>query len=380
MDRLQIEERLMLMLSQAAPSERIMQEALSLLSNNVLSVNYDRLLELANLNRVTPLLYRNLSTLQLVPQEIIARLRTHYITTVQRNAAHLEETLQLVGILNRAGVRSIPLKGSFAAETLLGDMGLYPTSDVDLLIRWDDLARSRESLIAAGYSPGREVSEQDQLSGSYHLSFHGSNTTMELHWNLVRRYFEAPSAYWWEDTGEMAFRGQTFPCLSDEKYILYLIFRLFSKAFMPLHHFVLMPALLNQKFDWNKLMVSAQQLRMRRLSLFTLKLLHDLFGIAIPHQITTRHLFGYGFLRQFVIRGLFSQEVKPHLRMAALLLLLDSPLEIVKALVRRVLPPTAEIRLRYNIPGSSLKILPYYLLNPILMFCRKTKRSSSPGK
>ena len=351
-----------------------MKEVRSLLADISRPIDYDLLIQLANPNRVTPLLYKNLSARPDVPFEIMERLRTHYIKTVQRNAAHLEETLQIVEILRRAGIRSIPLKGSFAAETLLGDMGLYPTSDIDLLVRWDDLKKARESLLTSGYHISTVISEQDQLEGSYHLYFHKATTTIELHWNLVRRYFDVSPDYWWEDIHEMIFRALTITALSNEKYLLYLIFRLFSKSFLPLHHIVLMPAIISQKFDWEKFMASAGHLKMKRLSLFTLKLLHDSIGIDIPKSITQKQIIGYEFLRRFILRGFFAKDSKPHLRMAVLLLLLDSPLEILKAFIFRLFPRMAEIRLRYNIPRGSLKILPYYLLNPILMLFKKTKQ------
>ncbi|MDP2157539.1 MAG: nucleotidyltransferase family protein [Nitrospirota bacterium] len=372
--KLSPEARLVLLLSQPAPSALVMQEVQTVLDDISKQIDYDWLIQLANLNQVTPLLYKNLLAVQVVPHAIIQLLQKHYIMTLQRNAAHIEETLQLIDILRSAGIRSIPLKGSFAAETLLGDMGLYSTSDIDLLILWDDLKKAREILIASGYDLIKGISEQDQLTGSYHLYFHKDPTVLELHWNLVRRYFQAPSVYWWEDVQDMTFRGVTLPCLSNEKYLLYLIFRLFSKGLMPLHHAVLMPMLLSQGFDWEKFMASADKLKMKRLTLFTLKFLHDSWGINIPESLTNKHLIGYELLKRFVIRGMFTKDVKPHLRMAVLLLLLDSPVDIFRVLLRRILPSPAEVRLRYNIPHGSLKILPYYLLNPLIMMFRKTKR------
>jgi len=368
------EARVVLLFSQPAPSALVIKEVLAFLSDRSRPIDYDRLLHMASQNQVTPLLYKNLSALQIVPPEIMQNLKMHYIVNLQRNASHLEETLYIVDILRRAGVRSIPLKGSFAAETLLGDMGLYPTSDIDLLVHWDDLNKARESLIVAGYGLNESFSEQDQIVGSYHLYFHRGATTLELHWNLVRRYFEAASAYWWEDAAETAFRGLTFPCLSNEKYLLYLIFRLFCKAFMPLHHMVLMPALLSRNFDWEKFMASASHLKMKRLALFTLKLMHDSCGVNVPEAVTRRHMIGYNYLKRFVIRGMFSEDVKPHFKMAVLLVLLDSPFDIFKVLLRRLFPTPAEIRLRYNIPRGSLRILPYYFLNPFLMLFRRSPR------
>jgi hypothetical protein len=60
--------------------------------------------------------------------------------------------------------------------------------------------------------------------------------------------------------------------------------------------------------------------------------------------------------------------------MLVYLSLLDSPIDIVRVVVKKVLPSPREIRLRYNIPRGSLKILPYYLLNPFIMLFKKTFR------
>ena len=352
----------------------VMREVWTLLSDTSQPIKYDKLFQLANLNQVTPLLYKNLASVQAVPQEIIQRMKTQYILTLQRNAAHLAETLSILDILKRSGVCAIPLKGSFAAEILLGDMGLYPTSDIDILVPWDDLKKARASLIAAGYELSESISEQDQLSSSYHLYFHRDTTTLELHWNLVRRYFDAPPSYWWEDAQEMDFRGMTFFCLSCEKYLLYLIFRFYCKAFMPLHHAVLMLPLLRNGIDWDRFMRFARQLRMRRLVLITLNLMHDAFRLDIPEEITRKKLIGYQFLKRLVISGFFNPDVKLHLRMLLYLSLLDSPYDVLRVFLRRIFPTPAEIRLRYNIPHGSLMILPYYLLNPFVMLFKKTSR------
>ena len=351
-----------------------MQHVQALITSSSRPLNYEGLLQLANLNQVTPLMYKNLAAHHIVPEEVMQGFRAQYALNLRRNALHLEETLSILDMLHRSGVSAIPLKGSFAAETLLGDMGLYPTADIDILVRQGDLKKAGESLIAAGYDRSTSVSEQDQLSGSYHLYFHKGSTIVELHWNLVRRYFEAPPSYWWEDAAKMQFRGMTLSCLSQEKYLLYLIFRLYCKAFMPLHHVVLMPALLGDYFDWEKFMRSTQLLRMKRLAVFTLKLMHDLLHINVPEGIIKKNIAGYKFLKNAVISGFINPEVRPHLQMLLFLTLLDTPLDILKVLIRRLFPPTSEIRLRYNIPPRSLKILPYYLLNPFLMLFKKTTR------
>ncbi len=375
--KLSPEERIVLLLLQPFPSALVMQEVQTLLSNISRPVNYDRLIQLANMNQVTPLLYKNLSTIQIVPRAIIQLLQTHYIMTIQRNAAHLKETLQLINILSRAGISSIPLKGSFAAETLLGDMGLYPTSDLDLLVRWGDLKKARDILITNGYEISSVISEQDQLAGSYHLYFHKEATVLELHWNLVMRYFSVDPDYWWKDLTTTEYQGQKILQLSQERYLLYLVFRLFSHGFLPLRFFMLPLGIVSRQanaFDWDKFMQYARELKMGRLANFTANIFHDIFSVEIPEPVERSRMIGYDVLKNKVMAGVFNPPINSRLRMLMLLVLLDSPLNILRVLLRRLFPHPAEIRLRYNLPHGSLKLLPYYLFNPLIMLFKSIKR------
>ncbi|MBI5633947.1 MAG: nucleotidyltransferase family protein [Nitrospirae bacterium] len=375
--QLLIEEHIVLLLSQPMPSDSVMQNVRTLLSGSSGPIDYVRLFQIANLNQVTPLLYKNLSAFQMVPQGVMQKLRTHYVANIQRNTAHLDETLHIIDILRRAGISSIPLKGSFAAETLLGDIGLYPTSDIDLLVQRDDLKKARESLIATGYEISREISEQDQLSDTNHLRFHRNKTVLELHWNLVIRYFRADPDYWWEDAKEIEYRGHRIFQLSHEKLLLYLVFRLFSKGFLPLRFFMLPLGIVsgrNMAFDWDKFMRYAGELKMERLANFAINLLQDIFFAEIPEAVQRSRMPGYELIKDRVMAGLFKSRVNTRLRMVMFLLLLDSPVDTFRVLLRRIFPPLAEVRLRYNLPRGSLKVLPYYLLNPFLMLFKKTKR------
>lgn len=48
---------------------------------------------------------------------------------------HSREVLRIIRLLQEAGIEAIPLKGSLFSDVVLGDLGIYPTSDIDLLVR-----------------------------------------------------------------------------------------------------------------------------------------------------------------------------------------------------------------------------------------------------
>jgi len=70
----------------------------------------------------------------------------------------------------------------------------------------------------------------------------------------------------------------------------------------------------------------------------------------------------------------FEPRTNTHLRMIMFLTLLNTPVDIIRVLLRRLFPTLDEIRLRYNLSSGSLKFLPYYLFNPLIMLFKKTRR------
>ena len=338
------------------------------------SGNYDRLLELANLNQVSPIMYRNLQKVQGVPEHVMEGLNKAYLATFLQNVRHSQETMRIIGLPQMEGIEVIPLKGSLFSDIVLGDMGLYPTCDIDLLVHPRDLERAKSAIVGLGYSEGSTLAEEDRLQGSYHLSFSNNTYVVELHWNLVMRYFEAPPDFWWEDAGIIEYEGTVISVLAPEKYLLYAIFRLFSHGFIPLRFSILVSGIVGKyggQIDWSKFLSCAGELKMNRVSLFTLKLLHELLGVDIPQEIANRRVFGYDFLKRIVMKGLFKGVKRTRLRMAFFTILMDTPLNTLRVLFRRLLPKRSELRLRYGLSPDSKKVFFYYLLNPFFLVFRR---------
>jgi hypothetical protein len=369
------EEHIVLSLSQPMPSDRAVEQAATILSNKANPVNYDTIIRLANLNQTTPILYKNLKGLKDIPEDVLTTLKKSYLSTFYYNSRHLKETLKIISLLQEGGIKSIPLKGSFSSDVLLGDLGLYPTSDIDILVRPSDLEKTKGILSKAGYYLSEGVSEQDQMKGTYHITFQNGAYVIEVHWNLVMRYFNVSPDFWWEDISEMSHEGLTVLQLVPEKYLLYLIFRLYARAFVPLRYFVFITGLMNKKeVDWMKLLSYAEELKMKRLISFTLRLLREMLDIELPDTLLQGKVYGYSLLRNAVIKGLFNHTSRTHLHMLSYTILLDSPIDIAGVLLRRIFPSVSEIRFRYRLPEHSMKTYPYYVLNPFLLMLRRHKR------
>jgi len=164
--------------------------------------------------------------------------------------------------------------------------------------------------------------------------------------------------------------------LAPDKYILYTIFRLFDHCFYPLRFFVLIAGIVDtysNEICWDTLLAEAKKYKMRRLTLFTLKLLHDVLGTSIPDRILQNKIMGGGVLKKLILSGIFKGVKRPHVRMFLYSLLLDGPVNIGKVLLGRLFPSKGELCLRYNLNHGSSKVWLYYLMNPVMLFFRGNK-------
>ena len=72
-----------------------------------------------------------------------------------------------------------------------------------------------------------------------------------------------------------------------------------------------------------------------------------------------------------MLSGLFRETVRVHLRMFVYTFLLDSPLDAMRVVMKRVFPDAGELRLRFGLPENSKRVYLYYLLNPFLLLLRR---------
>lgn len=335
----------------------------------------DLMIALAERNGVAPALYKYLAKDKGVPRRSMDRLKGQYIGNLRRNARHLKETLKILQTLKKAGIRVIPLKGSLMAETLMGDMGLYPTSDIDLLVNPEDIQLSAEALDKIGYRMVDAQCDADLLRYWYDMDLTGPDFTIELHWNLQVKYFPIDPAYWWDDVVETTFQGETYCQLSKEKLLISLVLNVFKHRFYPLKIFTSLQALLTREtFEWEKVFAEARRIKAERLLTFTLRLMEELYHVTLPEEISRKRVRGYAYYRNIILKGLFSGAGHVYLRMFFFVLLLDSPRDVIRFLAARFFPPSGEIRLRYGLAPGSKTVYLYYLLNPILLVTKKQNR------
>jgi hypothetical protein len=370
------EEKIVLLLSRLNPSEEIINSVKGILEDTSHSLDCSKLLKRASENGVISLLYTNLSGLKLVPDDVMNKLKNSYLSVIKSNVRNAEEMKGILKALKEKDIDAIPLKGALASEIIFGDPGIYPTTDIDILVRPSDLHKTDKVLTDTGYRKTEGVSYRDLLASHYHFLYQKEKHYVEVHWNLVKRYFDIPPDFWWDETIKIKYEELDVYLLSPEKYIMYAVFRLFDHGFRPLKFLVFIDAIIERyrkEIDWDKLQIFLRRYKMERLVLFTFKILNNLLEVEVPLTIKNKKLIGYELFKRQVVSGIFQEVKRLHLRMFSYTLLLDTPADFLKVLTKRFFPEAGEIRLRYGIPYKSKKVYAYYLLNPFLVLLKSKK-------
>jgi hypothetical protein len=107
------------------------------------------------------------------------------VTTARARALAVEaETRRAVGLLERAGIGALPLKGPLWAADLHGDPGLRDTGDVDLLVPRDALYDAAHLFEQQGYSGAGDPLRANGLPDLHLRLVHDRRPALELHWRV----------------------------------------------------------------------------------------------------------------------------------------------------------------------------------------------------
>ncbi len=151
---------------------------------------WDRFLWLAARERVVAVVWRRLEALGIQPPTEIGEAFRRQSMVAGFTAATLEARLRdTLEALHKGGIEPVILKGAALATTVYQGFRDRPMCDIDLLVRVEDAARSRELALAAGWLPVQEFEAADY--GQHHhlpplLDATGA-IGLELHTDLFPR-------------------------------------------------------------------------------------------------------------------------------------------------------------------------------------------------
>jgi len=148
--------------------------------------------ELAEHHGVAPLVYWRLEQAgwpDSAPGKLRHRLSTGYYQSAATSALILGELRGIIAKFQQAGIAVLVLKGAHLAYTIYPEAALRPMSDIDLLVKAEDLPAAEAALASCGYHPSQaSVSERLNRQQGHHLHLikgGGVSPAVELHWELL---------------------------------------------------------------------------------------------------------------------------------------------------------------------------------------------------
>ncbi|MDO9579596.1 MAG: nucleotidyltransferase family protein [Bacteroidales bacterium] len=160
--------------------------------------DWEYILNEARRNGVSPILYLRLKNqkedfpetfLRAEPQgEVFEKLEKDYYQSLRRNILMWEEIKPILKSFKEDGIEVILLKGVALAELVYKNLALRPMSDIDLLVKKEELPRIDERMRKFGYSTDENYRNSLRYSSVDYLNsieYRNRAISVHFHWHLV---------------------------------------------------------------------------------------------------------------------------------------------------------------------------------------------------
>jgi Uncharacterised nucleotidyltransferase len=257
-------------------------------------VDWERLLQMAQHHGLIPHLFRRLSAeIDTGRCSGLESLRDQDKANAHRALWLTLELLNIHRHLQSRGLEVLPYKGPVLAEALYGNVALRQFSDLDLLVRSDDLAQIKSALAELGYEPGLQLAqaaERDYLKSGYEYTFDGARgrNLLEIKWQILPRFYSIGFDVneFFERAVVATIEGQKLRTLCDHDLMLVLCVHAAKHAWKQVSWLCDIVQLARSRaLDWTALRAEAERLGIARIVAVTFLLAHKLLRAELPTQL-----------------------------------------------------------------------------------------------
>jgi len=251
-----------------------------------------RLLTLADEQGVLPLLARQLGLLHqgLAPVEVRQKLRD---AARAQTLFTLGLTAELFRVLDRfaaLGIAALLTKGPVLSARCYGDPGLRQYTDLDLVLRDEDVYRATEAMMALGYQPKVPLKaiQAKKAPGEYVFVQNGTKLLVEFHTERTFRYHPKPLCVdaLFERQARVRFDGHDVPALSNEDELILICIHGAKHFWERLMWIADVAALASrQTINWNRALAAAREVQAQRMLQVGLLLARNMLGARLPAEL-----------------------------------------------------------------------------------------------
>ena len=248
----------------------------------------------AQRHSVLPLVYRALGQHSGVPGLTREVLESLLRENARRSLFLTAELLRLLESFSQQGISLLPYKGPTLAQSLYGDIALRSFSDLDLLVRIDDVQRATDALQTLGYSADPPVSP---VRRSAHLALASEQmfrrtagaALVELQWRVAPAYFSVDFDldWFWRTAVHVSLGERPVPALASEALLLVLSVHGAKHYWESLVWIADIAQLLRKypDWDWDSVLSTARSLGIERLLFLALALAEKVLAVSPPDAV-----------------------------------------------------------------------------------------------
>ncbi len=314
------EHRLLLILARRRLAQELSGASAAALPDSLEPVDERAFLEAAARHRLLPLVWNLPPDLPdgIVSPRLRDTLRAAYLRTFRTSLQIRGECRPLLDDLADAGISALAFKGPVIGAMAYRTEGLRSCTDLDLLIRKDDVERTVRALFNLGFEERNPLHDGYDATWSRYLPHqrpHGNANGyvrgqdapgalyLDLHWGIASRYFLIP----WDPDGIWERRqtirlpgGDSVPTFSDEDTLLFLCVHAAKDNYDRLRLLADVAAFLHTHpdLDIDRVLERAAAIRCRGMAVLTLTLAAHLFDAPLPPGFRQAHPASPGLLQR----------------------------------------------------------------------------------
>jgi hypothetical protein len=236
------------------------------------------------------LLHQNLQAIcpDAIPNFARTRLQLYYDMNALRNHLLTKELLRLLDLFRDSNIPAIPFKGPVLSAAIYGSPSLRKFSDLDILVRKQDVPKVKTLLLGQGYQCGSEDGWQQEL---FNLS---KAAIVDLHWQLTPSItfpFKPPEfESLWQRAKLLCLANQTVIDFSWDDLLIILALQVTRSGYEDRQTLLQICDLaelicIHQTLDWTKLLQQAHALGIERPLLISLLLVQRVIRCKLPDEI-----------------------------------------------------------------------------------------------
>ena len=261
-------------------------------------IDWDYLFQLARRHAVVPLVYSQLQrhAFDLVPAQDLYRFRNNYQENVARNLVLTSELQRVIKSLSAADIEAVPFKGPALALFAYNDLALRRFVDLDIIVRKEDVFKSRDVLIDLGYSVSGSLSRDQEamlLRTQHSVQFQSENRRIlvELHTEVASHMFASSvsAEELWSELISIKINELEVKSLCAEDLFFSLTVHGSKHLWQRLSWICDVAELIRRhKLNWASLQRRAAKADCERMFYLSLSLAQSFFGTGLPDELAKK--------------------------------------------------------------------------------------------